>query len=244
MGILRSFEERIENIFEGFFSRFKAGIQPIEIARKITKEMDTHKTISISRVYAPNIYTIFLNKEDYKNLEPFQSNFNHELKELIKTKALEKKYSLVGETKIFYKIGDNLKIGQFRLETSLSEIEPKEEEQKEEPEDKTQIINKEVIEEMEPSAWLELKGKQKNIIPLITEEFKIGRLPENNLVLDDPNVSRVHAIIYNDPLGQYWLKDLNSTNGVFVNGEKIARKKLADRDVVAIGNVIISFRHK
>ncbi len=246
MSILRNFEEKIEKIFEGFFSRFKTGIQPIEIAKRIAKEMDANKTISISKVYTPNIYTIFLNKNDYENLEPFQKSFNKELNELIKSRALEKKYSLVGEPKIDYKTDELLKFGQFRIVSFLSEPEPKPTEKpKEEVENKTQIISQEEIAELrKQKAWLEIKNNDKNVIPLETDDFKIGRLPENDLVLDDSNVSRVHALIFRDPDGKYWIKDLHSTNGTYINGARISKKRLLDRDAIAIGNTLISFRNK
>ena len=61
ISVLRNLEQRIENLVEGVFSRaFSSQVQPVEIARKLAKEMDAHRTASVSRVYVPNQYTVWL----------------------------------------------------------------------------------------------------------------------------------------------------------------------------------------
>src|SRR5919201_924071 len=57
MAVLRAIEQKIEGLFEGVFGRaFRTNVQPVELARKLAKEMDDHRTVSISRVYVPNEY--------------------------------------------------------------------------------------------------------------------------------------------------------------------------------------------
>jgi hypothetical protein len=61
MAVLRAIEAKIEGLFEGIFGRaFRTHVQPIELARKLVKEMDDHRSVSVSRVYVPNEYTIYL----------------------------------------------------------------------------------------------------------------------------------------------------------------------------------------
>ena len=63
-------EARIEGLVEGVFSRaFSSQVQPVEIARKLAKEMDAHRTASVSRVYVPNQYTVWLSAEDHGKIE-------------------------------------------------------------------------------------------------------------------------------------------------------------------------------
>ncbi len=60
MAILRGIEQRLESLFEGIFGRaFRSNVQPIELARKLRKEMDDHRNVSVSRVYVPNEYTVY-----------------------------------------------------------------------------------------------------------------------------------------------------------------------------------------
>ena len=64
MSVLRSIEQKIEGLFEGMFGRaFRTHVQPVELARKLAKEMDEHRTISVSRVYVPNEYSVYLSAQ-------------------------------------------------------------------------------------------------------------------------------------------------------------------------------------
>ena len=61
MSVLRTIESKLESLFEGVFGRaFRTNVQPVELARKLVKEMDDHRNVSVSRVYVPNEYTIYL----------------------------------------------------------------------------------------------------------------------------------------------------------------------------------------
>ncbi len=65
MGFLRRIENRLEGVFEGGIGRtFRSHVQPVELARKLTKEMDDNKVISVQQVYVPNAYTVFLAPDD------------------------------------------------------------------------------------------------------------------------------------------------------------------------------------
>ena len=65
MSVLRSIESKLESLFEGVFGRaFRTNVQPVELARKLVKEMDDHRNVSVSRVYVPNEYTVYLAPAD------------------------------------------------------------------------------------------------------------------------------------------------------------------------------------
>ena len=73
MSVLRSLESKLAGLVEGTFSRaFKSEVRPVEIARKLAKEMDEHKVQSLSRVYAPNEYVVWLSPEDRKQFEGYE----------------------------------------------------------------------------------------------------------------------------------------------------------------------------
>jgi len=73
MPLLRSIERRIEALFEGAFGRaFRAHVQPVELARKLAKEMDDHRTASVTKVYVPNEYTVFLAPEDREQFSSYE----------------------------------------------------------------------------------------------------------------------------------------------------------------------------
>ena len=80
ISVLRNLEARIENLVQGAFSRaFSSQVQPVEIARKLAKEMDAHRTASVARVYVPNQYTVWLGTEDHERLEGYERSLEQEL---------------------------------------------------------------------------------------------------------------------------------------------------------------------
>ena len=73
--VLRAIEQKIESLFEGIFGRaFRTNVQPVELARKLAKEMDEHRTISVSRVYVPNEYTVYLSPADREQFAGYEDN--------------------------------------------------------------------------------------------------------------------------------------------------------------------------
>jgi ketosteroid isomerase-like protein len=66
--------------------------------------------------------------------------------------------------------------------------------------------------------------------------IRIGRTPDNDIVLGDLGVSRQHAELHRNPDGSYEIIDMGSHGGTFVNGERIARTLLTEQDTISIGH--------
>ena len=95
MGVLRSIEHRIESLVEGAFGRaFRSHVQPVELARKLAKEMDEHRTVSVSRVYVPNEYVLYLAPQDREQLPP-EHELLTELGDYLSEHARREGYALV-----------------------------------------------------------------------------------------------------------------------------------------------------
>jgi ABC transport system ATP-binding/permease protein len=73
-------------------------------------------------------------------------------------------------------------------------------------------------------------------MPLPSKVMRIGRTPENDLVVSDLGVSRKHAELRKSPTGRYEIIDLGSHNGTFVNGSRVDRAELGDSDIIGIGH--------
>ena len=73
-------------------------------------------------------------------------------------------------------------------------------------------------------------------MPLPAKAMRIGRVPDNDLVLSDLNVSRHHAELRKSATGSYEIVDLGSHNGTFVNGQRVTSQLLTDQDLVSIGS--------
>ncbi len=217
--VLKSFEDRLERIVEGVFSRsFKSGLQPVEIGRRLIREMDASRTVDVSgRALAPNRFVIRMSEEDYERFLDVQRSLIAELAATVRGYASQENLSFLGRVSVELQTDPALRVGLFRLHPSYDERLP----------------------EVEPDGWLEgpdgFRHQLKNGV------MTIGRLSTADIVLNDQNVSRRHAELH--PVGDtYQLVDLGSTNGCKVNGQRIERQVLVDGDEITFGPIKLRFR--
>ena len=120
MSVLRAIESKIEGLFEGIFGRaFRTHVQPIELARKLGKEMDDHKTVSVSRVYVPNEYSVYLSTQDRKQFSGYEPSLVAELQEYLAEHARRERYSLLTPPRVVVLTDDDLAVGEFGIGTRL-----------------------------------------------------------------------------------------------------------------------------
>src|SRR5437660_448873 len=94
--------------------------------------------------------------------------------------------------------------------------------------------------EDDSKAWLETPGRER--VPLLGN-CSFGRAATNTTVIESPKVSRRHAIINVQNIGEFWLIDLGSSNGTFLNGRRVHQPmRLCDLDQIAIGDYAFTFR--
>src|SRR5215210_1701294 len=99
--VLRAIEQKIESLFEGIFGRaFRTNVQPVELARKLAKEMDDHRTVSVSRIYVPNEYTVYLSPADREQFESYEENLRSELQEYLAEHARREEYALLSSPRV------------------------------------------------------------------------------------------------------------------------------------------------
>jgi hypothetical protein len=214
---LRNFESRLERMVEGTFSRvFKSGVRPVELGRRMVREMDGRRSIGVSgKTVAPNEFTIRLSESDRAELEPIHDSLVRELCETAREHAREEGYSFLGPITVTVEGDDQLHTGSFTVAGRLVEAEGG-----------------------VAVGALVLPGGQRVVLGeyLLT----VGRLPECTITLGDPNVSRRHAEIRPSGAG-YRLIDLGSTNGTLVNGQRVHEHQLRDGDVITFGATSITF---
>jgi hypothetical protein len=118
--LLRSIEHRIESLFEGVFGRaFRSHVQPVELARKLAKEMDEHRTVSLSRVYVPNEYHLYLSPKDREQFQGYEQGLLSELSEYLADHARRENYALVSRPRIELREDDDLSVGEFGIAARL-----------------------------------------------------------------------------------------------------------------------------
>src|SRR3954452_14374720 len=112
MSVLRSLESKLAGLVEGTFSRaFKSEVRPVEIARKLAKEMDEHKVQSLSRVYAPNEYAVWLSPDDREQFDGHESELARELAGYLLEHARREKLTLGTSPRVEFKTDERLRLG-------------------------------------------------------------------------------------------------------------------------------------
>ena len=120
MSVLRNLEAKLEGLVGGAFSRaFKSRVQPVEIARKLAKEMQDHQTVSISRTYVPNHYTVWLSPKDREQFEGYEDGVKKELSDYLLEHARNEGLALITRPTIDFETDDRLELGEFGIQTAL-----------------------------------------------------------------------------------------------------------------------------
>jgi hypothetical protein len=217
---------------EGFFATaFRSGLQPVELAKRILREMDAGKSVGVKEVWAPNHFVFTLSAEDAERFQQAEGALVGELKQVVRDAAAERGWGLVGPPEIEFRTDDSIGRGQFGCEATLVEGEP-------EPAPASSATGGEAV-----IVLLE-EGHEARTYQLHKQSVAIGRLPECDIVISDPGASRRHATITREEGGEYVLTDLGSTNGTIVNEEPVGEHVLSDGDRITIGNTVLEFRRQ
>src|SRR5438552_4397626 len=197
MPLLKDFERRLEGLVEGFFAKaFRSGVQPVELAKRLLREMDANQTIGITDTWVPNHYLFTLSPPDREKFEQAEQALAGELRQLVRSGAAERNWKLVGPPEIEFETDEDLGKGRFRCEATLVEGP-----------DKPLTGEIPAVSAMEGVLHLIQKGKPTRTYTLGKDVVTIGRLSACDIVLHDPGASRRHAEIRRDGDG-YVITDL------------------------------------
>ncbi|MEA2319868.1 MAG: hypothetical protein QOD44_4057 [Solirubrobacteraceae bacterium] len=247
MSVLRNLEEKLAGLVEGTFGRvFRTQVRPVEIARKLAREMDEHKTVSVSRTYVPNEYVVWLSAEDREKFEGVEHEVIDELAAYLLEHARGERLALISRPQIEFRTDDRLALGEFGIQARLVRTHEEQDDAHQGDHGQTMVYSTagRVQEELHEARSVR-RGR-----PMIVAEGKripvgpggavIGRSRDCDVVLADSNVSRRHAEIR--PAGDAWvITDLGSTNGVKVNGRQVTSAPVKPGDDIMVGTVDVGF---
>jgi len=262
---LKGIEKRMESLVEGVFGRaFRRQIHPVEIAKGLTKQMDEGRMVSISRTYAPNDFTVHLSKEDTESIHAYQAALREELIQYASTHAENKSYHLMTPPKIRFASEDSLRFGEFGVTAKLTGPADGQRE-KGAPSDtsgQTRIFRTDDIAssdggETEGQGTTAISaddarrhGLARERVELVVGDepqaldgrgpWTVGRSHDNDVVVNDPNVSRRHAKLMRSENG-FIVEDLGSTNGTLLDGAPIDRERIEDGDELTFGQSVARF---
>lgn len=282
---LRNIEQKIEGMVEKTFGRmFRSTLQPVELARRLAREMEDHKTVSVSRVYVPNQYTVYLSPADRRQFSSYESALVVELGSYLEAHARSEGLSLLSMPRIRLETDSDLRPGEFGIACRMVDPGRPGTDQAEAPEPAQAAaaaaamaagavaadvaappadvppvdppLPPEPAEPLPNEALAAVSGtqvlspEQARAAGLVREQVTLyvggqayrvtqkvttmGRSRDCDVVVPDPNVSRVHAEVRHEGL-EYVLVDLGSTNGVEVNGRRVLRHNLRDGDRLSLG---------
>ncbi|HET6683598.1 MAG TPA: DUF3662 and FHA domain-containing protein [Gaiella sp.] len=267
MSVLRAIESRIEGLFEGVFGRaFRTNVQPVELARKLAKEMDEHRSVSVSRVYVPNEYTVYLSPGDRSQFAAYEGSLVGELQEYLVEHARREGYATLTPPRVLLETDPDLAIGEFGIATRVAQ-----------PDEVAAAVGAAAVgpsaprsvpaalpveapaatvvyrpgdqhgapgepeqpEEERERVTLTVAGR---VVPLSADRVVVGRSRECDVQVEDGNVSRRHFELVHEPPSTWVVVDLGSTNGTEVNGRKVQRRTaLDDGDRITIGGTELVF---
>ncbi|GAE80396.1 adenylate cyclase [Cutibacterium acnes JCM 18920] len=218
MGFLDKVEKSIEGAVSGVFARaFRGEVEPVEIAGRLQRELDSEAQIlSRDKSLVPNDFVVRLSSRDYERLVPYTKTLNAEIIPTLRDHASERHYVFNGPIHIRYDLDDALPVGKFTVLTGENHAK--------------------AVSDRRAPLVLEVDGVRH---PLTPPGLTIGRGSDADIRINDPGISRLHARINVWPQGNgigLSIEDLDSTNGVTVNGVKVTSTELGDGSRIEIGS--------
>jgi hypothetical protein len=236
MSALSRFEQLMENMVEGSVARlFRSPVQPVEIARRLERAMESQQSISVKRVIVPSFYKAYLNPADFVAFQPVRAQLEQEMATYLADLAQERGFSMLEHPRVV--LGEDPAVQKRSIQV-VAEM--------------TNADGAETTQVMAPAAPAQPARKSHALlllaapggpqpIPVESTALSLGRGLGNDVILEDTRVSRHHAQLrYRQR--RFWLTDLGSTNGTFVNGERVSEAPLRDGDVISLGGLELTFR--
>lgn len=214
---MQALEQRLERMVEGVFRRSRNSIRPIELGRRLIREMDDHRSVDVKgQRIVPNDFVVLLSAGDHAGFADIEDALRTELVEACREYAREEGYHFMGPVAVELRVDNSLKAGRFGIASHIKQAEPG----------------------RRPGTVVMPSGER---IELADETVRIGRLADCGIILADGNTSRHHAQITRSGSG-FVITDLGSTNGTFVNGQRlVADHRLNDGDIITVGSANLRF---
>lgn len=231
-----SLERSLENIFDGLFSRaFKSGVKPLQLGRKLLEVVDEEREVDAQgRRVVPNSYLIQLSSADREGFADIEPTLVQELTAALREYISQEGYHVDGKARVALHTNPDLRRGKFDVD--CRNITP---DTVGEPAPALTVVPSPPSTFDHPPAVLTLPGGQR--IELHEGHYVLGRHLQNDIVLNDTNVSRRHAEFVS-AAGEVTVKDLGSTNGTKVNGVLVAGEQLLQHgDVINFGTAQVRF---
>ncbi len=285
----------IERFFERLFERpatrlFHPRLQPVQLQRRLEREMESERRISHDRTYVPDRYRIALNPRDFGHFEGYRSTLETDLSEALLLRARQRGYTLLARPRIWLEPTDEVRAGEITvaadvldpaaLSAAASGLRRAEGEGPRPvrapeppyrpmpgpplgqpidsipplsgrpnapspagPFGSSATVAYQVPAMAAPAAIIEIAGpgRPPQRVAFRGGTLRVGRGPDNDIVLADERVSRHHGA-FTTRQGALIYTDAHSTNGSFVNGSAVSEIALGSGDIVRLGNTTLTIQ--
>jgi len=248
MGILQRVESFLERFLEAPAGRLGASIQPVSLAKRIERAMDTNKTYGDAGVIVPNHYDLHLHPADYAAFASYRSSLEDDLAHGVLSRARHERYSLVARPRVRIVSDDGTRRGEIRVAANVADDrgERVDEAMPMPASSDTMVFERPGGADAPDSArraylLVSTRGSRPVQFDLGGHLIGIGRASDNDVIVDDPMVSRHHCQLRLQH-GAYSFADLGSRNGSTVNGQPVSQVALGPGDLIRIGDTEIEFQ--
>lgn len=260
MGVMDRFEKGIERAVNGVFAKaFRSEVQPVEIASALKRALDDRAAvISKGRTLVPNAFVVELGVTDHERLAEYSDALGDELVTALREHADQQRYAFVGPVSVQFEEQDDLDTGIFRVRSATTKAPREPAAHQPQPHQRVQPAGDQheppptrAVEPVSPPPpapvvtqrpWLDIDG---HAYPLLGSSTVLGRGEDADIMVDDPGVSRRHAevrITSDGPSLVATLRDLGSTNGTFVDGERAGVLSLVEGSSITLGRTRATYR--
>lgn len=238
---LKQFEDTIESMVEGSMAQAMTGhLQPVEIAKKLARAMDSGQTIASNTTLVPNEYAVYMHPDDFAALAPFRQSLERELAAHLRALAEERGLGFVAPPHVTLHEDSAIRPRRMRIEASLADaVAPSA--QSMQAQFTAPLPVAQVRAHLDRSARLLFAANR--FVSLDKPVLSIGRQVDNDIVIEDKRISRHHAQLRFEH-NSYVLYDLASANSTQVNGAPIEQVVLHDGDHISFGGVEATFQRK
>jgi hypothetical protein len=247
-------ERSFENLFDGLFSRaFKSGVKPLQLGRRLVQVVDSERDVDAQgRRVVPNSYLVQLSPADREGFADIEPTLVQELTAALREYITQEGYHVEGKARVALRTNPDLRKGKFDINArniapdgaqpaSSDAVLP------------DQNVEQQVTAPVSPPVLSMVPGVGVDVAPAVLTlpsgqrielhegHYVLGRHLENDIVVNDTNVSRKHAEFV-CAAGEVVVRDLGSTNGTKVNGVAITGEQLLQHgDIINLGTAQITF---
>lgn len=239
MKFLEKFELRFSSWIEGFFRRrISHHVEPVDIGKALFAAVDRDKRVSLACIYAPNNFVVYLSEADFDHLKSLTRTLEGELRGVLQEKAEKDQLRFIGPVTVAFEADSALTRGKLFVEASFEEGDLHQDDPPSEVPADTQVYRRVPVS---PGFLVVDEGRTLSSVVPLRDGLTIGRNMGCDLVIDEANVSRVHARVVCRS-GEWCIEDNNSTNGLYVNGQRVDAVKLQFGDEIKIGTARLIYK--